>query len=143
MLSGDNSILRKVAQVKEDSIIDQEIEQIKLAMNSSRIDELGGIAKAKGVRNYYKAQGEKVSVYQNEDEIEIEYLDTGHKYIVKVNGEIVKQEGIDTEEKNVYYKIDGTTLYLSSIKKMIAIKKQKTTITIIKLMQNYLNGLER
>ena len=117
MLSGDNSILSKVAQVREDSIITQENEQIKLAVNSSRIDELGEKANAKGVRKYFKSQGEKVSVYQNEDEIEIEYLDTGHKYIVKANGEIVKQEGTDTEEKKVYYKIDGTTLYLSSIKK--------------------------
>ena len=117
MLSGDNSILSKVAQVREDSIITQENEQIKLAVNSSRIDELGEKANAKGVRKYFKSQGEKVSVYQNEDEIEIEYLDTGHKYIVKANGEIVKQEGNDTEEKKVYYKIDGTTLYLSSIKK--------------------------
>ena len=117
MLTGDNSILKRAAQLKEDDIIAQENEQIKLAVNSSRIDELGEKANAKGVRKYFKSQGEKVSVYQNDDEIEIEYLDTGHKYIVKANGEIVKQEGTDAEEKNVYYKIDGTTLYLSSIKK--------------------------
>ena len=117
MLAGDNSILKRVAQAKENNIIAEENEQIKLAINSSRIDELGGNAKAKGVRSYLKSQGLNTSVYQNEDEIEIEYLDTGHKYIVKANGEIVKQEGNDTEEKNVYYKIDGTTLYLSSIKK--------------------------
>ena len=117
MLTGDNSILKRAAQLKEDDIIAQENEQIKLAVNSSRIDELGEKANAKGVRKYFKSQGEKVYVYQNDDEIEIEYLDTGHKYIVKANGEIVKQEGTDAEEKNVYYKIDGTTLYLSSIKK--------------------------
>ena len=117
MLAGDNSILKRVAQAKENNIIAEENEQIKLAINSSRIDELGGNAKAKGVRSYLKSQGLNTSVYQNEDEIEIEYLDTGHKYIVKANGEIVKQEGTDTEEKNVYYKIDGTTLYLSSTKK--------------------------
>ena len=117
MLAGDNSILKRVAQAKENNIIAEENEQIKLAVNSSRIDELGENAKAKGVRSYLKSQGLNASVYQNEDEIEIEYLDTGHKYIVKANGEIEKQEGTDTEEKNVYYKIDGTTLYLSSIKK--------------------------
>ena len=117
MLSGDNSILSRAGQAREDSIITQENEQIKLAVNSSRIDELGEKANAKGLRKYFKSEGSKVSVYQNEDEIEIEYLDTGHKYIVKANGEIVKQEGTDTEEKKVYYKIDGTTLYLSSIKK--------------------------
>ena len=116
MLAGDNSILKRVAQAKENNIIAEENEQIKLAINSSRIDELGGNAKAKGVRSYLKSQGLNTSVYQNEDEIEIEYLDTGHKYIVKANGETVKQEGTDTEEKKVYYKIDGTTLYLSSIK---------------------------
>ena len=117
MLSGNNSILSRAGQARDDAIVARENEQIKLAVNSSRIDELGEKANAKGVRKYFKSQGDKVSVYQNEDEIEIEYLDTGHKYIVKVNGEIVKQEGTDTEEKKVYYKIDGTTLYLSSVKK--------------------------
>ena len=117
MLSGDNSILSRTGQARDDAVITRENEQIKLAVNSSIIDELGEKANAKGVRKYFKAQGDKVSVYQNEDEIEIEYLDTGHKYIVKANGEIVKQEGTDTEEKKVYYKIDGTTLYLSCTKK--------------------------
>ena len=117
MLSGDNSILKRAGDAREDSIIARENEQIKLAVNSSRINELGGNANTRGISKYFKAQGDKVSVYQNEDEIEIEYLDTGHIYIVKANGEIVKQEGNDTEEKKVFYKIDGTTLYLSSTKK--------------------------
>ena len=59
MLTGDNSILKRAAQLKEDDIIAQENEQIKLAVNSSRIDELGEKANAKGVRNILSLKEKK------------------------------------------------------------------------------------
>ena len=111
MLTGDNGILTQATGAKKENIKGQEKEQILLAMQSIRIEkerknlpvrvsteELQNQLIYDGVKNVIVETGEN-------DNLEVDYLDTRNSYIVDQNGNIeeskIGEEGPVEQPENV------------------------------------------
>ena len=106
-LSGDNGILTNATKAKEETEIENEKEQIKIATSSSKIENNGEDITEENMKDcLIKKQGNNANVLDEGENLRIEFNDTGRQYIVnKKTGAIVEDsdmvpsEGIAVGEK--------------------------------------------
>ncbi len=88
-LTGENGLLTKAGQAKENTIIGQEKEQVELAYNSAITEKTGDKVTKKDLQKELDniAGVGNTSVYIN-DGFLVEYTNTNRKYYINQNGEI-------------------------------------------------------
>ena len=98
MLTGDNGILTQATVAKKENIKGQEKEQINLAMQSLKIEKerksLPAMVTAEELKNqliYDGARNVTVETRENNN-LKVDYLDSGNSYIVNQNGNIEENE---------------------------------------------------
>ncbi|MFR8233346.1 MAG: Tfp pilus assembly protein FimT/FimU [Clostridia bacterium] len=111
MLTGDNGILTQATGAKKENIKGQEKEQILLAMQSIRIEKerknLPVRVSTEELQNQLIYDGAKNVIVETgeNDNLEVDYLDTRNSYIVDQNGNIeeskIGEEGPVEQPENV------------------------------------------
>jgi len=100
MLSGNNSILSRAGQAKDESVVGQEKEQVELAYVSVAVNKLGNdVTDGELQTELNKSVGDgKTDVSTNDDDtLNVYFIDTEHNYNVN-NGNVTKVEMTDSSE---------------------------------------------
>ena len=93
MLSGDNSILSKAGQARDDTIVGQEKEQVEMAYVSAAVKKLGGNVTDQDLQDELDLSvgANKTEVTSNgDDTLNVYFIDTEHNYTVDNNGNVEK-----------------------------------------------------
>lgn len=93
-LFGENGLLKRIEYSKIQSIIGEEKEQIALAWNTVKANELGGTVTAEKLEEQLNG---KAKVVAKENRIIITFNKTGNKYYLNEQGKINKLEKNDAE----------------------------------------------
>lgn len=118
MLSGDNGILNRARQARDDSIVGQEKEQVELAYISAAVNKLDGDVEEEDLRielNSSVGTGKTTVSTNSDSSLKVKFEDTKNEYIVSQNGKVEKFIPKVLVATNVYAKLyDDGTLVLSS-----------------------------
>lgn len=89
-LVGDNGILTKTEEAKEQTEIGKEKEQIKLAINSEMVNNLSNNVTKEGLQKELdNSEGYgKTEVKKNKEKIEVLFKESNRYYVISSNGEI-------------------------------------------------------
>ncbi len=107
MLSGDNSILNKAGQARDESIGGQEKESVELAYISAAVNNLGGNVTAQNLQDELDSSvGKNKTTVTEAKALIVKFEDTENEYTVSQNGiatqyEKDQLEGLTTEEKDI------------------------------------------
>ena len=115
MLSGDNGLLKKAGQAKEDSIVGEEKEQVELAYISAAVKNLGGNVTGQNLQDELDASVgiNKTEVSSNEgSSLNVCFVNTNHNYNVN-NGKVAKVKDSTTIIQE--FSISGTPVLEANI----------------------------
>ena len=121
LVLGDNGIITKAKEGKEDTIVGQEKEQVELAYVSAAVKKLGDNVTSEELQDELDISvGDYKTSVTGNDTLKVKFEDTKHEYIVSKNGNVSKYERINPTP--VYAHVcdtdgngKGETLVLSSI----------------------------
>ncbi len=92
MLTGDNGILKKAIESKEQTEIEEEKEAIGIAYNGVKIDNEGKDVGATDLQEELRNNGYNATVTDNGDEsFLIDIVDTNRMYYVDTTGEVIEE----------------------------------------------------
>ena len=100
MLSGDNGVLKRAGDAREDTVVGQEKEQVELSYMSATVKKLGNdVTEGELQMELDSSVGnEKTDVSKNDDNtLNVFFTDTEHNYNVN-NGNVTKVEMTDPSE---------------------------------------------
>ena len=107
MLSGDNGLLKKAGQAKDDSVVGEEKEQVELAYISAAVKKLGNDVTYSDLQDELDISvgANKVKVTQNANNtLNVLFKDTEHNYNVN-DGNVTKIENGGGNQSDDYDKI--------------------------------------
>ena len=112
LVVGDNGIISRSAQAKNDSVISQEIEQIELAYTSAKTKNLGGDVSASDLQNELDLSVgvNKTTTRNGNNTLNVFYQETKHNYNVNkgrvtrlADGEVANTGLSDAEKLKQFY----------------------------------------
>ena len=111
-LTGENGILTRASEAKEDTVIAQEKEQVEIAYSSARINQSGENITSKELQD----ELDKVAGYNNtsvtgNNKFKVKFKDTEHIYTVGTSGEVSEYEKAEITGCYVAVYTDGTLVY--------------------------------
>jgi len=116
MLSGDNGLLTKVGQARDETIVGQEKEQVELAYISAKMKKTGENVTAQNLRDELNLSvGENKTTVTGNETLKVKFEDSKNEYTISKNGTVEKYIPKELNKTNVYAKLyDDGTLILSS-----------------------------
>ena len=135
MLSGNNSILSRAGQAKDESVVGQEKEQVELAYVSVAVNKLGNDVTDDELQiELNKSVGDrKTDVSKNEDNtLNVYFIDTEHNY--NINKGIVSK--VETEEEIIamllqYFQNDWWNEEISELSNIEPITDATSSIEVV------------
>ena len=143
MLSGDNGLLKKAGNARDETIVVQEKEQVELAYVSAAVNKLNGDVEEEDLRielNNSVGTGKTTVSTNSDSSLKVKFEDTKNEYTVSQNGNVARYEvkfsGLTNEEKaklptdvtEIAYK-DITNENLKNIDKIKAVITGEVPIT--------------
>lgn len=110
MLSGDNGLLKRAGQARDDTIVGEEKEQVELAYISAAVKKLGSNVKKDDLQEELNSSvgKDKTEVTENDNNnLNVYFIDTAHDYNVN-NGTVTKIP--DTIIKIIEFSIAGSSV---------------------------------
>ena len=112
VLFSDNGIIKKSFDAKEQYIIGQEKEQIALAYTDCKTDNYINSPDDVRVQDYQLEDalihnGNDVTVTTENDDLQVKYNDTNHRYTVTEDGQIIEETPLTPEELNNIVRVEG------------------------------------
>jgi len=102
MLSGDNGLLKRAGDARDDTVVGQEKEQVELAYVSAAVKNLGENVTGQNLQDELDnlVGNEKTDVSTNDDNtLNVIFIDTGNKYNVN-SGKVSKIEQLELHISN-------------------------------------------
>lgn len=120
MLSGDNGLLKRAGQAKDDTVVGQEKEQVELAYISAAVKKLGDNVDKDDLQDELDLSvGENKTIVTGTGILKVKFEDTKNQYVINQSGIVEKY--IKTDPTPVYAHVCdtdndgiGETLVLSS-----------------------------
>lgn len=112
MLSGDNGLLKRAGDARDDTVVGQEKEQVELAYISAAVKKLGD--------NVYKddlqdeldlSVGENKTTVTGSGTLKVKFEDTKNEYTVSQNGTVAKYEEVKTTDIYATVCANGTLIF--------------------------------
>lgn len=122
MLSGDNSLLKRAGDARDDTVVGQEKEQVEMAYVSAAVKKLGGNVTKKNLQDELdlaygdteKSELNKKTKVTGSTILKVHYNDTNHNYTVD-NGAVTKIADGEIEEipEDIFVALynDGTLVF--------------------------------
>lgn len=101
MLTGNNSILNRATQAKEDNIVGSEKEAITLAYNGALANTQGAGVTSGDLDAELKKNGNNADVESTEDGIQVKFNNTNHIYILGENGSVEEYTPLPTSAEGL------------------------------------------
>ena len=120
-LTGENGVLTKATTAKEQSIIGEEKEAVKLAYTTCKTNDYTAIVTNSDLQDELNKIKENGQVSSSGDDLIVWFKDTNHRYTVNQDGTIEQIEDLTPEEadkvidmldSNIVLTADGTTKYI-------------------------------
>ena len=93
MLNGDNGLLKRAGDARDDTVVGQEKEQVELAYVSAAVKKLGADVDEEALRielNSSVGNGKTTVSTNGDDTLNVYFTDTEHNYTVDNNGNVEK-----------------------------------------------------
>ena len=135
MLAGDNSILQRAVEARENNIIGQEKEQITMAHSAAKIATLGNSITDENMQeelNSIVGKNLTDAWYQDEETINIKFTETDHYYQVS-EGKVEKVDKMNIAPRGMVCRIDTT--YYPTIQEAfdtVTAGGEETTVVLLK-----------
>lgn len=114
MLSGDNGILNKAGQARDDSIVGQEKEQVELAYISAAVKKLGDNVDKDDLQDELDASvGENKTTVTGTSTLKVKFEGTKNEYKVTRNGVVSKINNNQTDEIQEMLALDNKIVILN------------------------------
>ena len=132
-LTGDNGILTKATTSKENTIIGNEKEAIKVSYNGAKANNLGQTVTASELKSELDRNGYRETTVTGTTTLRIKFEETGHIYTIKTDGEIAMNlpGDKDPDKKIVETLGDGIALTESGKVVTLGAKMTKEELTQI------------
>lgn len=99
MLSGDNGLLKRAGDARDDTIVGQEKEQVELAYISAAVKKLGDNVDKDDLQDELDASvGENKTTVTGSGTLKVKFEDTKNEYTVSQNGTVAKYEEVKTTD---------------------------------------------
>ena len=134
-LTGENGILTKASTAKENTIIGNEKEAIKVSYNGAKANNLGQTVTASELKSELDRNGYKETTVTGTTTLKIKFEETGHIYTIKINGEIAMSLPIDKDPDKKIVEILGDRIALTESGKVVTLGEKTIEMKAI-LIQN-------
>ena len=112
MLSGDNGLLKRAGQAKDDTIVGEEKEQVELAYISAAVKKLGDNVDKDDLQDELDISvGEGKTTVTGIGTLKVKFEDTKNEYIVSQTGTVAKYEEVKTTNIYVTVCANGTLVF--------------------------------
>ena len=99
MLSGDNGLLKRAGDARDDTVVGQEKEQVELAYISAAVKKLGDNVDKDDLQDELDASvGENKTTVTGSGTLKVKFEDTKNEYTVSQNGTVAKYEEVKTTD---------------------------------------------
>ncbi len=108
-LTGENGILSKATEAKTENIAGQEEEQVKMAYSAALAQKINEDVLAEDVQNELEnMMGEnKTECKDNDGSIEVKFRDTGNRYVISNDGNVINQGSLTYAELSSQIGVDN------------------------------------
>ena len=128
MLSGDNGLLKRAGDARDDTVIGQEKEQVELAYISAAVKKLGDNVDKDDLQDELDLSvGENKTIVTGSGTLKVKFEDTKNEYVVSQNGTVAKYKEPDPitleEAKLNEKKFEDKTILLDIYKNKVVVPK--------------------
>ena len=112
MLSGDNGLLKRVGDARDDTIVGQEKESVELAYVSAAVKKLGSNVDKDDLQDELDISvGANKTTVTGSGTLKVKFEDTKNEYTVSQNGTVAKYEIIEPTDVYATVCANGTLLF--------------------------------
>ena len=112
MLSGDNGLLKRAGQARDDTVVGQEKEQVELAYISAAVKKLGDNVDKDDLQDELDVSvGENKTKVTGNATLKVKFEDTKNEYKVTSNGNVTKYEALEPTDVYATVCTNGTLVF--------------------------------
>lgn len=112
MLSGDNGLLKRAGDARDETIVGQEKEQVELAYISAAVKKLGDNVDKDDLQDELDLSvGENKTTVTGIGTLKVKFEDTKNEYKVATNGTVTKYEAVELTDVYATVCANGTLLF--------------------------------